>query len=131
MTEALLFGTKTVFVSYAAGDERFRNLLERHPLETSGTYRYVHMPVKNPHERAWKEEVRMHIGEADGVIAIVTPATLSSSGEKWEIQCARDAGKKLIALWGYIDDRLPAAELDGCEIKEWAWPTIAAFIDAL
>jgi hypothetical protein len=131
MKEALLFETKTVFVSYAAGDERFRNLLERHPLDTSSTYRYVHIPVKNPHERAWKEQVRMHIQEADGVIAIVTPATLSSSGEKWEIQCAREAGKKLIALWGYIDDRVPPPELEGCPIVEWAWPEIAGFIDAL
>jgi hypothetical protein len=122
---------KTVFVAFAIEDEGQRNLLKGQSLHTRSPFEYVDMSVKEPYQSDWKERVRTRIRRSDGVIALVSRNTSSSSGELWEIRCAREEGKKLIGLWIYNDDRTRPPEMQGARIIGWTWPAIAAFIDSL
>ena len=57
--------------------------------------------------------------------------TLQSSGEQWEINCAKEEGKKMTRLWAYTDDRTKPTVLQGYPIIVWTWQGIADFIDSL
>lgn len=123
--------TKVVFVAFAIEDERQRDFLKGQSLLTSSPFEYVDMSVKEAYESDWKEKVRTRIRRSDGVLALVSRNTLNSSGEKWEIQCAKDEGKTMIGMWAYSDDRTRPADLAGYRIIEWSWESIAGFIDGL
>jgi nucleoside 2-deoxyribosyltransferase len=121
--------TKVIFVAFAIEDVRQRDLLKGQSLHTDSPFEYVDMSVKEAYETDWKAKVQTRIRRSDGVIALVSKNTLSSSGEKWEIKCALDEGKPLIGMWAYTDDRTRPAELAGKKIIEWTWDYIAGFID--
>jgi hypothetical protein len=123
--------TKVIFVAFAMEDESQRNLLKGQSLNTLSPFEYVDMSVKEPYDSNWKERVRTRIRRSDGVIALVSSATNSSSGEKWEIQCAREENVPLIGLWAYSDDRAKTDVLKAVRIIPWTWQGIADFIDAL
>ena len=119
---------KVVFVAFAIEDERIRDLIKGQSLNTESPFEYVDMSVKEPYTSEWKEKVRTRIKRSDGVIAIVTKNSLSSSGQEWEIECAFEEGKPVLGIWGYKDDR---ASLAGVRTVVWTWENIAAFIDSL
>lgn len=89
------------------------------------------MSVKEPYDSDWKDHVRTRIKRSDGVIALVSKNSLTSTGEKWEISCAKEEGKKLIGLWAYKDDRTRPSDLSGHRIIVWTWDGITNFIDSL
>lgn len=122
---------KVIFVAFAIEDERQRDFLKGQSLNTNSPFEYVDMSVKEPYDSNWKDRVRTRIRRSDGVIALISKNTLSSSGEKWEIQCAKEEGKKLIGLWVYTDDRTKPKELEGHRIIVWTWSGIETFIDSL
>jgi len=122
---------KVIFVAFAMEDESQRNLLKGQSLNTKSPFEYVDMSVKEPYDNNWKDRVRTRIRRSDGVIALVSKDTLTSSGEKWEIGCAKEEGKKLIGLWAYSNDRTRPDVLNGHQIIPWSWDGIAAFIDSL
>lgn len=122
---------KVVFIAFAIEDEKQRNLLKGQSLNTKSPFEYVDMSVKEPYDSDWKERVRTRIRRSDGVIALVSTNTLSSSGEKWEINCAKEEPKKIIGLWAYSDDRTKPSVLEGHRIISWTWQGIANFIDSL
>jgi len=62
------------------------------------------------------------------VLAIVSKDSLTSSGQKWEIQCAKEERKPLRGIWAYANDR---TNLVGVNTMVWTWDNIAAFIDSL
>jgi hypothetical protein len=62
------------------------------------------------------------------VIALVSKNSLTSSGQKWEIACAREEGKKVLGVWAYKDDH---TNLEGVRTVVWTWDAIAKFIDSL
>lgn len=119
---------KTVFVAFAIEDERQRDFLKGQSLNTKSPFEYIDMSVKEPYATAWKEKVRTRIKRSDGVIALVSKNSLSSSGEKWEIGCAREEGKKVLGIWAYGDDR---TNLSGVRTVSWTWSHIEDFIDSL
>lgn len=119
---------KTVFVAFAIEDERQRDFLKGQSLNTKSPFEYIDMSVKEPYAIAWKEKVRTRIKRSDGVIALVSKNSLSSSGEKWEIGCAREEGKKVLGIWAYSDDR---TNLPGVRTVSWTWSHIEDFIDSL
>lgn len=119
---------KTVFVAFAIEDERQRDFLKGQSLNTKSPFEYIDMSVKEPYATAWKEKVRTRIKRSDGVIALVSKNSLSSSGEKWEIGCAREEGKKVLGIWAYSDDR---TNLPGVRTVSWTWSYIEDFIDSL
>ena len=119
---------KVIFVAFAIEDERQRDFLKGQSLNTNSPFEYVDMSVKEPYDSNWKERVRTRIRRSDGVIALVSKNSLTSSGQKWEISCAKEEKKKLLGIWAYKDDR---TNLTGVNTVVWTWPTIEKFIDSL
>jgi hypothetical protein len=119
---------KTLFVAFAIEDQRIRDLLRGQSLLTTTPFEYVDMSVKEPYVSDWKDKVRTRIRRSHGVIALISKNSLSSSGQKWEIACAREEGVPILAMWGYKDDR---TLISGLPVQEWSWTKIAAFIDKL
>jgi hypothetical protein len=123
--------TKTIFVAFPIEDERQRDLLKGQSLNTRTPFEYVDMSVKEPYVTAWKDRVRTRIRRSHGVIALISANSTGSSGQKWEIQCAREEGKKILGLWVYSNDRTTPASMTGYPIVPWTWDAIANFIDGL
>ena len=119
---------KIVFVAFAIEDERQRDLLKGQSLSTKSPFEYVDMSVKEAYSSEWKERVRTRIRRSDGVIALVSKNSLTSSGQKWEIACAREEKKHILGIWAYKDDR---TDLAGVSTVVWNWDTIKDFIDSL
>jgi MTH538 TIR-like domain (DUF1863) len=84
--------------------------------------------VKEPYDSNWKEHVLTRIRRSDGVIALVSKNSLTSIGQKWEIECSREEKKKVLGIWVYTDDR---TNLQGVNTVVWAWDAIKEFIDNL
>src|SRR5438094_1917279 len=119
---------RVVFVAFAIEDESQRNLLKGQSLNTKTPFEFVDMSVKEPYDNDWKERVRTRIRRSDGVIALVSKNTLNSSGEKWEISCAKEEKKRVLGIWAYTDDR---TNLVGVNTVGWTWPALETFIDSL
>lgn len=119
---------KVVFIAFAIEDERQRDFLKGQSLHPRAPYEFTDMSVKEPYDKDWKERVRTRIRRSDGVIALASKNSLKSSGQKWEIECAKDEGKKLRGIWAYSDDR---TKLDGVNTYTWSDDNISNFIDSL
>jgi|SRR5580693_483824 hypothetical protein len=117
---------KVIFIAFAIEDERQRDFLKGQSLLTHSPFEYIDMSVKEAYDSEWKERVRTRIRRSDGVIVLVSKNSLTSSGQKWEIQCAKDEGKPILGIWAYTDDK---TTLSGITTKPWAWDTIKDFID--
>ena len=92
---------KTISVAFAMEDVRSRDLLKGQALNTDSPVKYVDMSVKEPYDTEWKKRVRTRIRRSDGVISLISRNSISSSGQKWEISCAREEGLKLRGFWCY------------------------------
>lgn len=119
---------KVIFVAFAIEDERQRDLLKGQSLNTKSPFEYVDMSVKEAYSSEWKERVRTRIRRSDGVIALVSKNSLTSSGQKWELACAREEKKRVLGIWAYTDDRTDMAEV---RTVVWTWDPIKDFIDSL
>lgn len=119
---------KVVFVAFAIEDKKARDFLKGQSLNTDSPFEYVDMSVKEAYDSEWKAHVRTRIKRSDGVIALVSKNSLSSSGQKWEITCAKEEKKKIRGIWAYKDDR---TSIDGLNTKVWTWDNIKDFIDSL
>ena len=120
---------KTVFVAFSMKDVRSRDFLKGQSLNTKSSFEYIDMSVKQPYlSSEWKARVRTRIKRSNGVIAIVSKNSLTSTGQKFEIQCAKDERKPLIGIWAYKDDR---TNLVGVNTYVWTWTNIANFIDRI
>ncbi|HUE92961.1 TIR domain-containing protein [Pseudomonas sp.] len=119
---------KTIFVAFSIEDEKQRDLLKGQSLNTKSPFEYIDMSVKEAYDSDWKQKVRTRIKRSDGVIALVSKNSLTSSGQKWEIACAKEEGKKILGIWIYKDDR---TNLVGVNTKVWTWDAISDFIDSL
>jgi hypothetical protein len=109
-------------------DVRARDLLKGQSLHTRCPFEYVDMSVKEAYSSEWKEKVRTRIRRSDGVIVLVSKSSLTSSGQKWEISCAKEEKKKIRGIWAYTDDR---TKIDGLNTVVWTWDNIKDFIDSL
>jgi hypothetical protein len=119
---------KVVFVAFAIEDESIRNMIKGQSLTTESPFEYVDMSVKEAYDEEWKKKVRTRIIRSDGVLVIVSKNSINSSGQKWEIQCAKEEKKKLRGIWAYKEDR---TDLAGVNTMVWTWDNIAAWIDSL
>jgi hypothetical protein len=120
--------TKTVFIAFAIEDERQRDFLKGQSLHPRAPFEFIDMSVKQAYDEDWKSKVRTRIKRSHGVIVLVSKNSLTSSGQKWEIQCAREEGKPILGIYAYSDDR---TDLPGVTTKIWSDATISAFIDSL
>lgn len=121
-------GKKVIFVAFAIEDERQRDFLKGQSLNTQSPFEYIDMSVKEAYSSEWKDRVRTRIRRSDGVIVLVSKNSLSSSGQKWEIACAREEGKRILGIWAYKDDR---TDLERVRTVAWTWDAIKDFIDSL
>ena len=119
---------KTIFIAFAIEDERMRDFLKGQSLLTNSPFEYVDMSVKQAYDTDWKNKVRTRIRRSDGVIKLVSKKSLTSSRQKWEIQCAKEEGKKILGIWAYSDDR---TNIVGVLTKTWTWDNIKNFINSL
>jgi len=119
---------KVIFVAFSMKDERQRDFLKGQSLNTNSPFEYIDMSVKNAYDTNWKARVRTRIKRSDGVIVLVSGNSLTSSGQKWEIQCAKEERKKIIGIWAYTNDR---TNLIGVNTKVWTWANITNFINTL
>jgi len=126
--EARVAGKKVVFVAFAMEDVRMRDFLKGQSLLTDSPFEYVDMSVKEAYDEEWRKRVRTRILRSDGVLAIISKNSLTSSGQKWEIKCAKEEKKPLRGIWGYTDDR---TNIEGVNTMVWTWPNIAKWIDSL
>lgn len=120
---------KVIFIAFAIEDERSRDFLKGQSLLTKSPFEYIDMSVKEAYpSNEWKDRVRTRIKRSDGVIVLVSKNSLTSSGQKWEIQCAREEGKKILGIWAYTYDR---TDIVGINTRVWTWENIKDFIDSL
>ncbi|MGB3045796.1 MAG: TIR domain-containing protein [Xanthobacteraceae bacterium] len=119
---------KVVFVAFAIEDETQRDFLKGQSLHSRAPYEFIDMSVKEAYDSGWKEKVRTRIRRSDGVIILVSKNSTTSSGQKWEIACAKEEGKKLRGIWAYSNDR---TEIQGVTTYPWSDANISNFIDAL
>src|SRR5690625_7691382 len=82
------------------------------------------MSVKEPYATQWKEKVLTRIRRSHGVLVLVSKNSFDSSGQKWEIQCAKEEGKPIRGIWAYSDDR---SRLAGVPTYTWGDANIAGF----
>lgn len=119
---------KTIFVAFAIEDQNQRDLLKGQSLSHHTPFEFIDMSVKEPYDEDWKSKVRTRIRRSHGVIALISENSKFSSGQSWEIACAKQERKEILAIWAYARDRTTIA---GVETKAWSWNEIANFIDRL
>ena len=119
---------KVLFIAFAIEDERQRDFLKGQSLHPRAPFEFIDMSVKQPYDKDWKDRVRTRIKRSDGIIVLVSKNSLTSDGQKWEIQCAREEGKKILGIWAYSDDR---TNIVGVNTKVWSDSNISDFIDSL
>ena len=113
-------------MAFAIEDERQRDFLKGQSLHPRAPYEFIDMSVKEPYNAEWKDRVRLRIRRSDGVIVLVSKNSLTSSGQKWEIQCAMEEGKPSAGIWAYKDDRTNST---GFLPTHGATRNISSFID--
>jgi hypothetical protein len=119
---------KTVFIAFAIEDERQRDFLKGQSLLAACPFEYIDLSVKEAYASDWKSKVQSRIRRCDGVIALVSRNSPASTGQKWELECARNEGKRILGIWAYTDDR---TYLSGVGTYPWTWDGIAQFINSL
>ncbi len=119
---------KIVFVAFAIEDERQRDFLKGQSLSPRAPYEFIDLSVKEAYEEGWKDKVRTRIKRSHGVIVLVSKNSTSSTGQKWEIECAKDEDKPILGIWAYAADR---ATIAGVNTVTWSDKNIGDFIDSL
>jgi len=119
---------KVIFVAFAIEDERQRDFLKGQTLHPRSPFEFIDMSVKEPYDSNWQDRVRTRIRRSHGVLVLVSKNSLASSGQKWEIQCAKDETRPIRGIWAYKDDR---TDLPGVPTYVWSDANITGFIDSL
>lgn len=119
---------KVIFIAFAIEDETQRDFLKGQSLSPRAPYKFIDMSVKEPYDTEWKKKVRTRIKRSDGVIVLVSKNSAKSSGQKWEIACAKEEGKKIRGIWAYSGDR---TDISGISIYTWSDTNIVNFINSL
>lgn len=119
---------KIVFVAFAIEDKTQRDFLKGQSLSPRSPYEFIDMSVKEAYDEDWKKRVRTRIKRSDGVIILVSKYSLTSSGQKWEISCAKEEKKKIRGIFAYNDDR---TNIVGVATLPWSDKNISDFIDSL
>lgn len=120
--------TKTIFIAFAIEDERQRDFLKGQSLHPRAPFEFIDMSVKQAYDAEWKDKVRTRIRRSHGVIVLVSKNSLDSTGQAWEIACAKEEGKAIRGIWAYSDDR---TQITGVSTYAWSDDNISGFIDSL
>lgn len=121
-------GSKVVFIAFAIEDQKSRDLIKGQSLNTKCPFEFVDMSVKEPYDSGWKEKVRTRIKRSDGVLVLISKNSLKSTGQQWEIACAKEERKPVRGIYIYSEDR---TNIVGVNTMVWTWDNIANWIDGL
>ncbi|BAW84636.1 Uncharacterised protein [Streptococcus pneumoniae] len=124
---------KRIFISFAIEDENLRDLLRGQSRNTNSPFEFVDMSVKQPWDSQWKTKCRTRIRGCDGMISIITRNTKNADGQIWEMNCAKDEGIPLLAIYGnnsHIGATIPN-ECGYLPVVDWNWEKISAWIKQL
>jgi len=121
-------GSKVVFIAFAIEDERQRDFLKGQSLHPRAPYEFIDMSVKQAYDSDWKNKVRTRIRRSDGVIVLVSKNSLTSSGQQWEIKCAKEEKKPIRGIYAYSNDR---TQIPGLYAYTWSDDNVSNFIDQL
>lgn len=124
---------KRIFISFAIEDENLRDLLRGQSRNTNSPFEFVDMSVKQPWDSQWKTKCRTRIRGCDGMISIITRNTKNANGQIWEMNCAKDEGIPLLAIYGnnsHIGATIPN-ECGYLPVVDWNWEKISAWIKQL
>ncbi len=124
---------KRVFISFAIEDAKYRDHLVEQARRDRSPFDFIDMSVKKKwNEREWKQKCRIKIKRCHGVIALLSKNTYKAGGARWEIQCAKEEGVKIIGMHIKKNDKgTVPPELIGSKVIEWSWPNIEKFIKSL
>ena len=121
-----------IFISFAAEDARYRDLLKGQAKNNESPFDFVDMSVKEPWDSKWKTNCRTKIKGCDGLIALLSKKTGNADGARWEMQCAKEEKIPMIGVHIHKDDKgAVPPELSGKKVIEWTWDGIAKFLDSL
>ena len=124
---------KRIFISFAIEDENLRDLLRGQSRNTNSPFEFVDMSVKQPWDSQWKTKCRTRIRGCDGMISNITRNTKNADGQIWEMNCAKDEGIPLLAIYGnnsHIGATIPN-ECGYLPVVDWNWEKISAWIKQL
>ncbi|WP_313157059.1 TIR domain-containing protein [Sphingobacterium multivorum] len=119
---------KTIFTAFAIEDERQRDFLVGQSRLNNSPFEFIDMSVKEPYSSDWKDKVRTRIKRSHGIIVLISRSSINSSGQKWEIECARQENKPILGIWAYSNDR---TFIPGLRTIEWNWTNISSFLYSL
>jgi len=123
---------KRIFISFAAEDDAYRDFLVGQARNSNSPFEFVDMSVKEPWNDSWKTRCRTKIRGCDGVIALISKNTMKADGARWEMKCANEEGIPMIGIHVHSEDKgVTPPELTGHSVIEWAWSSIASFINRL
>lgn len=124
-----------IFVSFAAEDAQYRDLLKGQANNEKSPFDFVDMSVKEPWDSQWKTNCRTKIKGCDGVIVLVSKNTVSASGALWEVACAKEENIPVRGVYIFASaDKRPSSlpdEFKGVKIVDWTWENIKLFLDLL
>ena len=124
---------KRIFISFAKEDELYRDFLVDQSVEHRSPFDFVDMSVKKPwKERVWKDKCRERIRKCDGMIVLLSKKIWHSSGARWEINCAKEEGVKVIGM--HIQKNNKGAvppELKGMQIIDWTWGNLKEIMKSI
>jgi antiphage defense system Thoeris ThsB-like protein len=119
---------KVIFIAFAIEDVGQRDLFKGQSLNTQTPFEFIDMSVNEAYETGWKDKVRTRIKRSDGVLVLISKNSLTSTGQKWEIECAKEESKPIKGIYIYKDDR---TNIVGVNTMVWTWDNIAKWIDSL
>lgn len=119
---------KIIFIAFAIEDEWARNMFTGQSVHPRTPFEFIDYSVKTPYDEEWRKSVRTRIKRSDGIVVLVSKNSLTSSGQQWEIACAKEERKRLKGVWIYREDK---TSIDGVSTVTWSWDAIANFIDSL
>jgi len=119
---------KIIFIAFAIEDEGQRNLFTGQSLHPRSPFEFIDLSVREAYDSDWREKVRTRIKRSHGVIVLISKNSLNSTGQKWEIGCAKEENKRILGIWAYTNDR---TQISGVPGNVWDWNVIAGFIDGL
>jgi hypothetical protein len=123
---------KRIFVSFAIEDAKYRDFIVGQSKLDHCPFEFIDMSVKEAWDEKWKTNCRTRIKGCDGVITLISKNTAKADGARWEIKCAIEEGKPLLAIHIDKNDKASApVELGEKQIVEWSWDTIKQFIEGL
>jgi hypothetical protein len=118
-----------IFISFAAEDIRYRDLLVGQAKNSDTPFELRDMSVQEPFDSKWKTRCREQIKLCHGFIALLSKKTWRAEGARWEIKCAHEEGLPILGVHVHCDDKgAVPPELSGRRVVTWRWDNIANFI---